>query len=48
MVDRYSRMFVRVLRALRGLRLYAGPVIVQKAGQVNVGGQQVNVSQTPR
>src|SRR5262249_41709800 len=48
MVDRFSRMFVRLLRALRDLRRYAGPVIVKSAGQVNVGGQQVNVSPAPK
>jgi hypothetical protein len=43
-VDRLNRIFLRTLRALRDLRRYAGPVIVQNAEQVNVGGQQVNVS----
>ena len=41
-VDRYHRVVVRVQRALRDQRRY-GPVIVQHAGQVNVGQQQVNV-----
>ena len=44
MVDRFNRIFLRTLRALRDLRRYARPVIVQNAGQVNVGGQQVNVA----
>jgi len=44
MVDRFSRVFQRTLRALRDLRRFAGPVIVQNAGQVNVGGQQVNLN----
>jgi hypothetical protein len=44
MVDRFNKMFLRTLRALRDLRRYTGPVIVQNAGQVNVGGQQVNVT----
>lgn len=43
MADRFNRIFLRTLRALRDLRRYAGPVIVQNAGQVNVAGQQVNV-----
>ena len=43
MVDRFHRMFVRSLRALRDLRRYNSNVIVQQAGQVNVGTQQVNV-----
>lgn len=45
MVDRFHRIFVRSLRALRDLRRYNSSVIVQQAGQVNVGAQQVNVSQ---
>jgi hypothetical protein len=44
MVDRFHRMFVRSLRALRDLRRYNSNVIVQQAGQVNVGSQQVNVA----
>ena len=44
MADRFHRMFLRSLRALRDLRRYVGPVIVQQAGQVNVGDQQVNVA----
>ena len=43
MVDRWNRMFLRCLRQLRDLRRYS-PVVIQNAGQVNVGGQQVNVS----
>ena len=45
MMDRFNRIFLRTLRALRDLRRYAGPVIVQNAGQVNVGGHQINVTQ---
>ena len=50
MADRFNRLFLRTLRALRDLRRYAGPVIVQQAGQVNVGGggQQVNVASSVR
>jgi hypothetical protein len=44
MVDRFSRIFVRTLRALRDLRRYASVVVVQNAGQVNVGDQQVNMA----
>ena len=43
MADRFNRLFLRTLRALRDQRRYAPPVIVQNAGQVNVGAQQVNV-----
>jgi hypothetical protein len=45
MVDRFNRMFLRSLRALRDLRRWPSPVFVQNAGQVNVGQQQVNVAQ---
>ena len=44
MGDRFNRIFLRTLRALRDLRRYAPTVVVQNAGQVNVGGQQVNVA----
>jgi hypothetical protein len=46
MMDRFNGIFLRTLRALRDLRRYAGPVIVQNATQVNVGGQQVNMTTT--
>lgn len=42
-LDRCQRAILRVQRALRDQRRY-GPVIVQHAGQVNVGQQQVNVA----
>jgi len=41
-LERCQRMILRVQRALRDQRRYA-PVIVQHAGQVNVGQQQVNI-----
>jgi hypothetical protein len=44
MVDRFNRIFLRTLRALRDLRRGPQPVLVQNAGQVNVGQQQVNVA----
>jgi hypothetical protein len=43
MVERFHGMFLRTLKALRELRRMPG-VVVQNAGQVNVGGQQVNVA----
>jgi hypothetical protein len=43
LADGYNRQFLRVLRQLRDLRRYA-PVVIQNAQQVNVGSQQVNVS----
>jgi hypothetical protein len=44
MVDRFNRVFIRTLRALRELRQYPPAVVVQSAGQVNVAGRQVNMS----
>jgi hypothetical protein len=44
MVDRFNRIFLRTLRALRDLRKVPLAVVVQNAGQVNVGQQQVNVA----
>ena len=43
MVDRWNRVFLRCLRQLRDLRRFN--VVIQNAGQVNVGQQQVNVGQ---
>ena len=45
MVDRFHRIMMRTLRALRDMRRYGPKIVVQNAGQVNVGDQQVNVSQ---
>jgi len=44
MMDRFNRIFLRTLRALRDLRRFAGPVIVQNGGQLNVANQQVNIA----
>jgi hypothetical protein len=44
MIDRFNKILLRTLRALRDLRRYAPAVVIQNAGQVNVGGQQVNVA----
>jgi hypothetical protein len=44
MAERYHKLFLRSLRALQNMRRYA-PVVVQNAGQVNVGAQQVNLAQ---
>jgi hypothetical protein len=43
MVDRFQELFLRALRALQGLRR-PGPVVVRRAGQVNVAAHQVNVA----
>ncbi len=42
MVDRYQRMFMRSLRALRDLRRYTPRIMIHNQGQVNIGQQQVN------
>ncbi len=44
LADGYNRQFLRVLRQLRDLRRYAPVVIQNNGGQVNVAGQQVNMS----
>ena len=44
MAERFHRMYLRNLRAMRDYRRYNGPVLVQNAGQVNVGGQHVNIA----
>ena len=44
MADRFNRMFLRTLRALRDLRRYSPQIVVQNAEQVNIGQQQVNVA----
>jgi hypothetical protein len=44
MTDRFHRMFQRTLRSLCSLRKVPLAVLVQNAGQVNVGGQQINVA----
>ena len=48
LADRYHRMFVRSLRALRDLRRYNPTIVVQNVGQVNVGQEQVNVANRER
>jgi hypothetical protein len=39
MADRFQRLFLRSLRALRDLRRYAPTVVVGSVGQLNVGAQ---------
>jgi hypothetical protein len=36
MAERWNRIMLRTLRALRDLRRYSQPVLIQNAGQVNV------------
>ena len=40
MADRFNKIFLRTLRALRDLRRHTAPVVIKKAKQVNVGRQQ--------
>jgi len=45
MAERWQKLFVRALRALRDLRRHAPPVVLAGPGsQVNVGQQQVNTT----
>jgi hypothetical protein len=44
MVERCHRLYLRTLRELRELRRQAPPVVVRRAGQVNIAGQQVNLT----
>lgn len=47
MADRFHRLFIRNLRALRDLRRYMPNVTIQNVGQLNIaaeGGQQVNLT----
>ena len=44
MVERCHRLHIRTLRELRELRRQAPPVVVRRAGQVNIAGQQVNLA----
>lgn len=46
MADRFHRMFMRTLRALRDLRRYSPAINIQNAGQVNIGENQMNLSRT--
>jgi hypothetical protein len=43
MVERFQRLHLRALKALQDRRRGGPPVVVRRAGQVNVGAQQVNV-----
>ena len=44
MMDRFHRLFLRTLRALREHRRHAPTVVVQNATQVNVGAVQQNIA----
>jgi len=45
MMERFHRTYLRTVRTLKELKRQTPSVVVQQAGQVNVGEQQVNVSQ---
>ena len=42
MADRFQRMFMRTLRALRDLRRYAPNITIHNQGQLNIGENQLN------
>jgi hypothetical protein len=44
MVERMHRLFLRTLRALVDLRRRCTPVVVRRAGQVNIAQQQLNMA----
>jgi hypothetical protein len=43
MVERMHRLYLRALQALQGRRRAVPPVVIRRAGQVNVAAQQINV-----
>jgi hypothetical protein len=44
MLDKFNRMLLRQARALRDMRRYA--VTIVAPGQVNIGQQQLNITQS--
>jgi hypothetical protein len=42
-IDRWNRIFLRTLRALRDLRRYSAPIQINNPAQVNIGDKQINV-----
>jgi hypothetical protein len=44
MVERFQRLYLQALRALQDQRRIGPPVIVRRAGQVNIGQQQINLA----
>jgi hypothetical protein len=47
MAERAHQRFLRTVKTLHEVRRLAGPIYVSRAGQVNVGSQQVNFVPTP-
>lgn len=48
MEDRFHRMAMRTLRALRDVRQYSPAVTIRTAGQVNISDKQLNVASGSR
>jgi hypothetical protein len=48
MAVRWNRLFLGTLRALQDLRRSAPTAMIQNAGQVHIGGQQVNAADQGR
>jgi hypothetical protein len=44
MVERFHQLMLRTLKALTDLQRRTPPITIHQAGQVNLGGQQVNLS----
>jgi hypothetical protein len=42
--DRFNRIMIRTLRAMRDLRRYTGPLTINNPQQVNIGAQQINTT----
>jgi hypothetical protein len=47
MVERLHRLWLRTLRALQDQRRLQPPVVVRRAGQVNLAYQKINVAASP-
>lgn len=45
MVDRFNKLFLRTMRALRDLRRWSSPVTINNPGQVNIAAAQMNAQQ---
>jgi hypothetical protein len=43
MIERFNRVYLRTLRALRDLRRYSTSIQINNAAQVNIGEKQINV-----
>jgi hypothetical protein len=43
LIERFNRMYLRTLRALRDLRRYSTSIQINNPGQVNIGEKQINI-----